>query len=276
MRVHLMGEEPGSQAQLPSTLHLVAAAQSGTLTALMTNPIWVVKTRMQLQQPGSAEAYTGMVDAWRNIMASEGPRALYKGIVPSLWGVSHGALMFMFYERVTRFFKNRRREEQAASGADADGASYVRLSDLECIAAAAISKTAATVISYPPQVVRTRLQQQRTPTAFGSSAAAAAVARAKTAGAVTQSTSSAVTATAAADAATAAATAAAEAMPPSASRYEGFMGTIRTIVKYEGIGGLYKGLPQSLIRVVPASCITFYCYENIVDILEKIRELDQR
>ena len=33
--------------------------------------------------------------------------------------------------------------------------------------------------------------------------------------------------------------------------------------KYEGVKGFYKGLVPSLMRVVPATMITFVTYENV-------------
>ena len=41
---------------LPSYLHLVSAGEAGFVVCLITNPIWVVKTRLQLQQKGAAAA----------------------------------------------------------------------------------------------------------------------------------------------------------------------------------------------------------------------------
>lgn len=65
-------------------MHMAAAAQAGVLTLVMTNPIWVVKTRLCLQYDGVATAakdssrYGGMVDALSKIYKYEGIRGLYK------------------------------------------------------------------------------------------------------------------------------------------------------------------------------------------------------
>ena len=52
---------------------------------------------------GETKYYTGMVDAFLKIFRHEGAAGLYKGFVPGLCGVLHGAIQFMAYEEL----KNR-------------------------------------------------------------------------------------------------------------------------------------------------------------------------
>lgn len=70
---------------LGPTLHMIAAAEAGILTLVMTNPIWVVKTRLCLQYSDAESAllpaskrYAGMIDALKKIYANEGIRGLYR------------------------------------------------------------------------------------------------------------------------------------------------------------------------------------------------------
>ena len=103
-------QQGNSKTGLAPGMHMLAAAQSGVLTLAMTNPIWVVKTRLCLQYDavtaaggGGADGkrtYKGMLDAFYKIGRYEGVRGLYKGFVPGLWGVSHGAIQFMAYEEL--------------------------------------------------------------------------------------------------------------------------------------------------------------------------------
>ncbi|KAH8946844.1 hypothetical protein BDL97_11G008300 [Sphagnum fallax] len=85
---------------LGPTLHLLSAAEAGSIVCVLTNPVWLVKTRLQLQGPahGTHQPYTGFYDALRSILKEEGWRGLYKGLGPGLVLVSHGALQFMAYE----------------------------------------------------------------------------------------------------------------------------------------------------------------------------------
>lgn len=64
-------------------MHMVAAAEAGILTLVMTNPIWVVKTRLCLQYGRDTDAspqtrYKGMIDALAKIYRHEGIRGLYR------------------------------------------------------------------------------------------------------------------------------------------------------------------------------------------------------
>lgn len=67
---------------LGPALHMLAASEAGVLTLLMTNPIWVVKTRLCLQYDNKADAsnskiYRGMIDGLLKIYKTEGFRGLY-------------------------------------------------------------------------------------------------------------------------------------------------------------------------------------------------------
>ncbi|XP_058106020.1 folate transporter 1, chloroplastic isoform X5 [Magnolia sinica] len=110
----------GSGKQLSPGLHLLSAAEAGALVCLFTNPIWLIKTRLQLQTPHHQNRpYSGFSDALRTIMKEEGWRALYKGVGPSLL-----------------------------------------LNSVDYAVLGASSKIAAILFTYPYQVIRARLQQR--------------------------------------------------------------------------------------------------------------------
>lgn len=138
---------------LGATEHLVSAAEAGAMTLCITNPIWVTKTRLVLQYEAGVDSskrqYKGMFDALMKIYKYEGIRGLYKGFVPGLFGTSHGALQFMAYEEL-KIMYNRYRNRK----------SDLKLSTLEYIGLAALSKIFAVSATYPYQVVRARLQDQ--------------------------------------------------------------------------------------------------------------------
>lgn len=80
-----------SQYPLGPTWHMLAAAEAGVLTLLVTNPIWVVKTRLCLQYGikgavprETATWYNGMGDALVKIYQMEGVRGLYRVSLPRM------------------------------------------------------------------------------------------------------------------------------------------------------------------------------------------------
>ncbi|XP_031742407.1 folate transporter 1, chloroplastic isoform X2 [Cucumis sativus] len=138
-------------------LHLASAAEAGALVCFCTNPVWLVKTRMQLQSPlHQAQPYSGLYDAFRTILREEGFAALYKGIVPSLMLVSHGAIQFTVYEELRKVIANSRSK---GTRVDAQNSREL-LNSGDYAVLGGTSKIAAMLLTYPFQVVRARLQQR--------------------------------------------------------------------------------------------------------------------
>ncbi|KAF3322913.1 folate transporter 1 [Carex littledalei] len=143
--------------QLSPAYHLVSAAEAGALVSLCTNPIWLVKTRLQLQVPANhSRPYSGFYDAMRTILKEEGWLALYRGLGPSLFLVTHGAIQFTVYEELKKaviYVKRREIKSNSLGGEEL-------LSSFDYATLGAASKVAAMLFTYPYQVIRTRLQQR--------------------------------------------------------------------------------------------------------------------
>ena len=120
----------------------------GILTAVCTNPIWVVKTRMLSTSATYHGAYHSTFDGIRRIFHAEGLRGFYKGLSPSLFGVSHGAVQFMAYEQMK---KHRSVQNDSDAGRR-------NITNLDYLTFSALSKVFAGTVTYPYQVVRARLQ----------------------------------------------------------------------------------------------------------------------
>lgn len=90
-------------------------------------------------------AYSSIADGTMQIIRSEGLQGFYRGLIPSLLGVSHGALQFMAYEKLKLYRMNTTKQTRELSISD-----FLLLSGL--------AKLFAGIVSYPSQVVRSRLQ----------------------------------------------------------------------------------------------------------------------
>lgn len=130
--------------------HIIAAMTAGASGTIATSPLWVIKTRF-MTQPADESPYRHTWDAFRTIYRTEGWRAFYRGLFPSLLGVTHVAVQFPLYEQLKHWF------------ADRSGVSTVQLSSGTILLCSALSKMTASIATYPHEVIRTRLQIQRNP-----------------------------------------------------------------------------------------------------------------
>ncbi|KAK5129797.1 hypothetical protein LTR08_002817 [Meristemomyces frigidus] len=136
----------GAGAPLRSQDYFAASGLSGVMTAVFTNPIWVIKTRMLSTARHAPGAYRSIAHGCASLYRCEGLRGFYRGLSPSLFGVSHGAVQFMAYEQLKNHWAvSRPGGKQGLTNMD-----YIYLS--------AVSKGIAGSITYPYQVVRARLQ----------------------------------------------------------------------------------------------------------------------
>lgn len=98
--------------ELTSVDNFSLACMAGAVMVAITNPVWLVKTRMQLQMRRAAEQlnikpYTSMMDTFRTIVREEGWLALYKGSWPAMLLTSHGGVQFVVYEYLRKHFSKQ-------------------------------------------------------------------------------------------------------------------------------------------------------------------------
>ncbi|OHW91749.1 mitochondrial folate carrier protein [Colletotrichum incanum] len=180
----------------------VSSALAGALTQVLTNPVWVLKTRMVSSDRSAAGAYPSMWAGAKVLYRSEGWRGFYRGLGVSLIGVSHGAVQFAVYEPAKKmYFAGRQRK----------GDNGGRLSNEATVVISSAAKLVAGAVTYPYQVLRSRLQNYDADERFG----------------------------------------------------RGIRGVVARIWQEEGFRGFYRGLMPGVVRVMPATWVTFLVYENV-------------
>ncbi|KAF9552358.1 mitochondrial carrier [Agrocybe pediades] len=136
-----------NHGQENSWVHLSAAAFSGIATSTATNPIWVVKTRLQLAQ-GDRKVLGGSWACIKTIFRNEGIRGFYKGLSASYLGVAEGTIQWVLYERL----KNLSTATEGTKGGWLSQWGGM-------LGSAGTAKLVASLITYPHEVLRTRLRQ---------------------------------------------------------------------------------------------------------------------
>ena len=130
-------------------VHVFSAFCAGFVACTLTNPIWFVKTRLQLDH--RSDKITAM-ECVQRIYRQSGILGFYKGIVASYVGISETVIHFVIYEAVKASLAAYRIPDDRKTLRDF----------LEFMAAGSFSKTIASSIAYPHEVVRTRLREEGT------------------------------------------------------------------------------------------------------------------
>jgi len=127
-------------------VHAQAAVAAGIATATATNPIWLVKTRLQLDASRTAgttgRRYKSSLDCVRQVVQKEGIGGLYRGLSASYLGTVETALHLVLYEQFKLLCR------RALSGTDTqNNAAWSEV--IGTTGAAGSAKLAAGLITYP-------------------------------------------------------------------------------------------------------------------------------
>lgn len=153
------GDDPNFRMSAGS--YLLCSAQASAVTAILTNPIWVVKVRMFTSRPDSPNSYRGLWHGLSSVWLTEGMTGLWKGTSLALVGVSNGAVQFMAYEEMKRWGFERKRRQFMKAGRTMTPEDD-KLSNTAYTVMSGASKLFALGITYPYQVIRSRIQNNAT------------------------------------------------------------------------------------------------------------------
>ncbi|SMN20198.1 similar to Saccharomyces cerevisiae YIL134W FLX1 Protein required for transport of flavin adenine dinucleotide (FAD) [Maudiozyma saulgeensis] len=134
-----------------SIVYLVSGGLAGIFTSIMTNPIWVLKTRiMSTNQNTFNKSYDSIQKTFKTLVEKEGYKSLLKGLTPSILGVSQGALYFMIYDTLKQ---NKLKTYNHLKIKNKDN-----LITKDTIIITSISKMISTTTVYPLQLLKSNLQ----------------------------------------------------------------------------------------------------------------------
>ncbi|MED6188054.1 hypothetical protein PIB30_082369 [Stylosanthes scabra] len=220
-----IGISDGSVGMLSS---LFIAALSGSLNVLLTNPIWVVVTRMQTQRKDSNKTGPDMEllvvggekslpppadkplsydtkHVIQEVYEEGGIGGFWNGVLPSLIMVCNPSIQFMLYE--TMLIKMKKRPDKKGSNG---------VTAFEVFLLGALAKLGATVVTYPLLVLKSRLQAKQDKTG------------------------------------------------DIRHRYKGTWDAVIKMINYEGLYGFYKGIGTKIVQSVLAAAILFMMKEELV------------
>ncbi len=80
--------------------HILSAMSAGFVSSTSTNPIWFVKTRLQLDF--NSERKMTLKECIKGIYQANGIRGFYKGMSASYMGISETVVHFVIYETLKR------------------------------------------------------------------------------------------------------------------------------------------------------------------------------
>ncbi|KAL1089910.1 hypothetical protein V6Z11_D07G052900 [Gossypium hirsutum] len=146
----VIGEHMGdNKGDIGAGGKLVVGGVAGAVAQSTIYPMDLVKTRLQTcASEGGKAPHLGKLT--RDIWVQEGPRAFYKGLVPSIFGIiPYASIDLTVYETLRDFSRTHILQDSEPG-------------PLVNICCGAISGALGATCIYPLQVIRTRMQAQRT------------------------------------------------------------------------------------------------------------------
>ncbi|KAL4426979.1 hypothetical protein ABPG77_009540 [Micractinium sp. CCAP 211/92] len=227
---HLAGAVDVRGANVTVAESLLVAALAGMGNVLLTNPIWMVATRMQAmsrtkpkEQAGQAAAAAAAAEAGqeaepklpaprasiaavaRQIYAEFGLPGFWNGTAASLIMVINPTIQYALYEWLQAARAKLRRSQARPSAA-------------EVFLLSALAKTGATLLTYPMMNIKTRMYVARRGEGGAGSAGHASI-----------------------------------------------LSAASEILRKEGPGGYYRGMRTKIVQSVLAAALLFVCKEKIAD-----------
>ncbi|KAF9238576.1 hypothetical protein DTO013E5_9838 [Penicillium roqueforti] len=132
--------------KLTTVESMIAGAIAGSATVLITNPIWVINTRMTARKseaeatlPGAKKTKASTFSTLIDLLRQEGPKALFAGVLPALILVINPILQYTIFEQLKNIVERRR-----------------RMTPKDAFYLGALGKILATSLTYPYITIKSR------------------------------------------------------------------------------------------------------------------------
>ncbi|KAJ5556930.1 hypothetical protein N7494_000845 [Penicillium frequentans] len=134
--------------KLTTVESMIAGAIAGSATVMITNPIWVINTRMTARKseseeqglPGAPKSKASTLSTLMDLLRQEGPKALFAGVLPALILVINPILQYTIFEQLKNMVERRR-----------------RMTPKDAFYLGALGKILATSITYPYITIKSRM-----------------------------------------------------------------------------------------------------------------------
>lgn len=144
--------------QHTSVIHMGSAVSAGAISDVLCNPMFVVRTRLQTESlhifvekslhAENSPKQSTITQMMKQIYSEGGILSFWRGMSANLLGLSHVAVQFPIYEQLKLIFRADREEGQETIP--------------ELLLASGLSKMSACLLTYPHEVIRSRLMDDRT------------------------------------------------------------------------------------------------------------------
>ncbi|RMZ69254.1 mitochondrial carrier [Pyrenophora seminiperda CCB06] len=233
----------------------LASLVAGGCSTLVTNPIWVVKTRLMSQVSARASDehrppwyYRNTFDAFRKMYLKEGIASFYSGLTPAMLGLTHVAIQFPLYEFLKMKFTGL---EMGQTDSKTEDVHWFAIA-----LATVLSKMTATSATYPHEVLRTRLQTQQRSLPSNDN-------HVSFRGGQHDRFHTRPPGTASSDGMI------------NLPRYRGILRTCTVILQEEGWRAFYNGMGTNMVRAVPAAVTTMLTFETLKMLHQKLKNEDR-
>ncbi|KAJ2393474.1 hypothetical protein GGI23_005034 [Coemansia sp. RSA 2559] len=141
-------ERASKRKNMSTVESMVSGAVAGAMTCIITNPIWVVNTRLTVKQKkikqqadGQENESPSTIQAFGEIIREDGVLSLWQGLIPALILVINPIIQYTAFEQLKNKVERVR-----------------NMGSLDFFVLGAISKLCATSVTYPYILIKSRMQ----------------------------------------------------------------------------------------------------------------------